>query len=424
MVMTKQTEIDSGAIVAGADPALAVVRVPKAAVVVRRDGEPEQQIELALGPVRAGALRGNEVVIGGPGVAPIHLELRSEAAGVRVRCVGDAAPVRIGDLWVRDALIGPVGTFQLGSTVFQITCGGEYIELVPAPAGQPGALIGRSPGMRELLARLPALAASGEPVLIVGERGTGKARVAGALHSMGPRAEAPFVKLSCALGLPGGEEPEGGAGVQAAVQRSRSGVLFLDELEALLPGDQESLLRGLAALPLEERPRIIASATQDLAALVSRGQLRSELLFLFGATELRVPPLRERREDLPLLVQEFLVEQGEKNQIDAAVMAHLLNHGWPGNLPELRLAVATGSLHSVRLLAQFFERAHPSELRLHVEVDLPYKQARDRLLETFRHLYVQAALERSRGNLSEAARSAGVDRMTFYRILNAHSNVH
>ncbi len=229
----------------------------------------------------------------------------------------------------------------------------------PALSGVP--LVGRSPAMQEVFKRIGAVALSEVPVLILGESGTGKELVARAIHAASRRSGGPFEPLDCAS-LPEGllESElfghERGAFTGAVqlrvgrVERAHGGTIFLDEVAEIPPGAQAKLLRFLESRTFErlggEGPitvdvRIVAATHRDLKERVRAGLFREDLLYRLEVLPIRLPPLRERPEDVPLLVAHFLGRGGAaaSRGVSAEAMDRLLSYPWPGNVRELRNAV-------------------------------------------------------------------------------------
>ncbi|MFG5409219.1 sigma-54 dependent transcriptional regulator [Piscinibacter sakaiensis] len=224
-------------------------------------------------------------------------------------------------------------------------------------------LWGRSPAMRALQHRLGRVAATSVTVLLVGESGTGKDLVARSLHALGRRSEGPLVALNCAAVSPTlaeselfGHERGSFTGAERQhpghFERAHGGTLFLDEVTEMPAALQVKLLRVLedgevlrlgATRPVACDVRIVAATNRDPLRAVEEGRLREDLFHRLNAFPLRLPPLRERREDVPLLATQFLQEIGEREgrprHFDAAALAQLQARAWPGNVRELRHAV-------------------------------------------------------------------------------------
>jgi DNA-binding NtrC family response regulator len=299
------------------------------------------------------------------------------------------------------------------------------------PASGPrrdfGPIVGESRALRSALAKLETAVNSDLPVLILGETGTGKELFARALHEHGSRARAPFVALNCAAvpdllfeselfghtrgAFTGAERARSGL-----IARAEGGVLFLDEMAELPLARQASLLRVLESRhyrPVgsdEERPfdvRIVAASNRPLDAEVARGKFRQDLLFRINVLELYVPALRERAEDIPVLIRAFLDRYDSKIAIAPEAMSALESYPWPGNVRELEHQIQ-------RLLAlgvPRIERAHlPRGLRL-----VGPRQARGdaspgAVVPLDLRAEVERALRLAEGNITHAAQALGLTR--------------
>jgi DNA-binding NtrC family response regulator len=303
-----------------------------------------------------------------------------------------------------------------------------------------GGLIGRAPALCEVRRLLPLLARSGCSVLLLGETGTGKELVARALHEQGPRAGGPFVAHNMAATPADLAESvffghvkgafSGAAGEHPGLfEQAHGGTLFLDEVDSFPLPLQAKLLRALESARVRrvggvsERlvdVRVIAATAADLETLVARGGFRADLYYRLRQLELVLPTLRDRREDIPLLVSHFLAEleksAGLRPRLAPATLERLLAHDWPGNVRELRNAVraaallADGGLILPGHLAGALGRAAPRAARA---ADGPVA-LRDVECE-----HIRRVLARVGGNQSEAARLLGIDRGTLVRKLKA-----
>ena len=300
-------------------------------------------------------------------------------------------------------------------------------------------LVGDSPPMRRVYALIEQAANSDIAVLISGESGTGKELVARALHYNGPRESGPFVAINCATLPEGLIESElfghekgaftGAAQLRAgAFERADGGTLFLDEIGELQPSMQAKLLRVLeekeilrlgAEAPLPVDARVIAATNRSPREAVEDGALREDLYYRLAAFPIAVPPLRERREDIPLLAERFLAECAERagkpiGGFSAAAMQVLLRHDWPGNARELRNAVERAVVLETDEAIQVGNL--PSRL-------WPAAGAADDgggAIPTLAQVESEAiarALKASGGNVAAAARALEIDRTTLYRKL-------
>jgi serine/threonine-protein kinase PknK len=286
-------------------------------------------------------------------------------------------------------------------------------------------IVGSSRVLEMALAKLDSAIDSELPVLISGETGTGKELFAKALHEQGSRAAAPLVALNCAavpdslfeaelFGHARGAFTGADRARPGLIARAEGGTLFLDEIGELPLPRQASLLRLLESRRYravgsdEERPfdvRIVCATNRDLELDVERGSFRQDLLFRINVVEIRVPALRERKEDIPGLVRAFLERSGARLSLAADAMSALEAHSWPGNVRELEHQIQRLSMLGVARV----ERAHlprnlrRAESRLALPAPLPSEPVDERT-------EVQRALSLSRGNITHAARALGLTR--------------
>jgi len=325
-------------------------------------------------------------------------------------------------------------------------------------------LIGSSPAFQDMIRMVGRLSASAIPVLITGETGTGKELIARALHRHSPRAEGPFIAINTAA-IP--EElleselfgHERGAFTGATEQRSgrfeqaSGGTLFLDEIGDMPLTLQSRLLRVLAEGEyyrlggrdlIRTDARIITATHRDLDQRVAEGSFRADLYHRLKVISLRVPPLRERREDIPELARHFLREAGKEFRLppkmaDQALLNHLKTLDWPGNVRELKhlcqslAALAPAPLISIDDLPPDYRapgRLSASEQTEWVQsmsrvLSTELTEDQDRLFERYKTRFEQAmalcAMTLCEQNQSEAARRLGISRNTLARILNQTS---
>ncbi|HET9599322.1 MAG TPA: sigma 54-interacting transcriptional regulator [Anaeromyxobacteraceae bacterium] len=276
-----------------------------------------------------------------------------------------------------------------------------------------GGLVGESRAMRRTLDFAWAAARADNHVLIVGEPGAGKDALARAIHAEGPRAAGPFEAVPCTA-----EEAMlrdvvlGAAGRPGALAAAAGGTLVLREVDALPASLQAALADRLAAAPVEGTPappRIIATTGRDLRAQAAEGRFRDDLLGRLGAVALRVPPLRERREDVPLLARAFLeVVSAELRRpvprVAPEAMDALLGWPWPGNVHELRRAVERGALTAREGVIEAADLALGS----------PGTGATPLSLQDLERRHIAEVLAHTGGNVSHAARLLCIDRVTLY----------
>jgi two-component system, NtrC family, response regulator HydG len=312
----------------------------------------------------------------------------------------------------------------------------------------PGVIAG-TPAIRELLRVVARVAPTDVTVLLTGESGTGKEVMARALHEGSPRATGPMVALNCSA-LPADlVESELFGHVRGAftgADRDRpgrfvaagGGTLFLDEIGDLAPAAQAKLLRALeerrvtpvgATKPVDVDVRIVAATNRPLARLVEEGRFREDLFFRLGVVQLEIPPLRDRRADIPLLATHFIAHFADRHgrpsrPLSEAARRALLAYDWPGNVRELRnvmeRAVVLGEGESIDvadLPANLTGATTPLRPADAAIAGLSFTEARERVLHGFERSFLTAALERHGGNVSAAARTLGLHRQSLQKML-------
>ena len=301
-------------------------------------------------------------------------------------------------------------------------------------------VVGSGPKMQQVLRLLKAFAPATAPVLILGENGTGKELAAKALHTNGPRRSKPFVAMNCAALNENlldddmfGHEPGAFTGAvgsrKGRFEHAHGGTLFLDEVGDMPPGLQAKLLRALengevtrigANDPIRVDVRVIAATNRDLAGMVEENKFRRDLYHRLKVGVVRLPAVRERREDLPLLVAHFLKELAAKYQRPVPVVGEpvrkaLHAYGWPGNVREVRNVLesmlvldADGTLGADDL---------PDELSGAMPAAAGVDHLLGRPLAEVERYYTERALADAGGNREVAAKVLGMGERTLYRKL-------
>ncbi len=311
---------------------------------------------------RVGSGAGCHLVLDDPTVSRHHLTLKLDAAGVRVLDEGSRNGTTVDGLRVRDAWARPDSSIALGQSTIVLRLLDGVIELPLSGRDRFGALLGRSVPMRRLFAVLERVAPGDDTVLIEGETGTGKELVAEAIHEESPRASGPFVVFDCSAISASLIESElfghvRGAFTGAVAERAGAfeaadgGTLFLDEIGELPIDLQPKLLRALERrevrrigqnTPRNVDVRIVAATNRTLAREVERGAFREDLFYRLDVVRVELPPLRERAEDIPLLVEHFAKQLARPgaHALERAQVRAFQEQAWPGNVRELRNAVA------------------------------------------------------------------------------------
>ena len=300
-------------------------------------------------------------------------------------------------------------------------------------------LVGRSPAMMELLSLLDVVVETDFPVLITGESGTGKEVVARTIHKYGPRADRPFVAENCAAIAENLLEAELFGYVKGAFtgadrdrrglfEEADGGTLFLDEIGDMDLSMQRKLLRVLqegefrkvgGREPIHVDVRILSATNADLAERLESGAFREDLYYRLKGMAVQLPPLRQRRADIPALMDHFLEEAARQNErpkpeVDPAAMAILMSYSWPGNVRELRNEVLRlSAMSETRIDASMVQGLGAGAKQTHLPL------AGRTLAELEKEAIVQA-LEASGGKRVDAARMLGLPRRTFYNRLKRY----
>jgi transcriptional regulator with GAF, ATPase, and Fis domain len=306
-----------------------------------------------------------------------------------------------------------------------------------------GQLRGRSAVMRRLMAKIASVARSNASVVVVGETGTGKELVARALHELGPRADRPIVTVDCGaipanliaselFGHARGAYTGAIGERRGAFELADGGTIFLDEIGEL-PSSLQPMLLGVLERkrfrPVgseQERAcdvRVIAATNRDLREEVNAGTFRSDLYYRLAVVTLFTPPLRDRPEDIPLILDHLLTEAGHDGThatlFSPEQLDQLVRHRWPGNVRELRnfveATIATGDVPDVQPASKARVVTVGEGVR-----DLPYKEARAAVLDEFERDYLSSLLAKASGNVSEAARIGRVNRSYLIELLHRH----
>jgi two-component system, NtrC family, response regulator GlrR len=412
--------------------------------------------------IRVGARRGNDVQLTDAKVSGLHCEIRLDDRGYRLRDLDSTNGTFVSGLRVNDVYVQAGSQISVGGSRIKFEPLGESVEVELSDRDRFGTMIGRSVKMRELFARLEKLAPSDATVLITGETGVGKELVAESLHELSPREVGPFVVLDCGSIPPNlieselfGHERGAFTGATSsyvgAFERADKGTLFLDEIGELPLAMQPKLLRVLEAHEVRRIGstkttsvdiRVVAATNRDLGVEVNRGRFREDLFYRLAVARVHVPPLRERKDDIPLLIEHILASTpgGEKAYIAPETVELMMKHDWPGNVRELRnvieravLLAETPGQDALRRTpapvpppAELGTSMTPSTtmsqtglaLNVPIDVSVPFKLAKQNIVNEFERRYISRLLEQHGGNISAAARAAGIDRMSIHKMLH------
>lgn len=404
--------------------------------------------------VRVGKGKECDVVLTDRAVSRVHLELGLSGSAIRVKDLGSTNGTFVGKTRLIESVV-PMGTvLSLGNTRLHLRSDDLPEVLAPSSADHFGDLWGGSLAMRQVFAVLERVAGKDASLFVDGETGTGKELVARAIHQHSGRKGGPFVVLDCSSVAPELIESQlfghrRGAFTGAMQDRpgvfesARGGTLFLDELDSLPLDLQPKLLRVIESRTVvrlgeyDTRPvdvRLVAASGRSPEEAVGKGELRRDLYFRLAVVRVTLPSLRDRLDDLPLLLQKLLHRIGNNYILveDGPALQRLRRHPWSGNIRELRnvieraLLLAPSGATSLEQLSLRLSPVLAGKVEREgarwagVDMSLPYKEAKDQALASFERDYLRAALQRHGTNLSKMSREVGLTRHHLRKLLRDH----
>jgi DNA-binding NtrC family response regulator len=417
------------------------------AVVEGQDGGATAALDAGSAKLLVGTGALCELRLHDPMVSRRHASLELMETGLLLTDLGSTNGTFVGDARVLAAYLVSGARLRVGETTLEVRAS----EAEPARsrrAGSFGRMASASPPMMNVLSLCEKLAPTDAPIVLEGETGTGKERLAECIHEASKRAAQPFVVLDCRTTprelmpahLFGELRPDGV--VRAGIfETAHGGTLLIDE-----PGDldvdvQGRLLRALDkgtvlrlgdTTPIQVDARVIVATSRDLDKLVEQGKFREDLYYRLAGARLEVPALRRRREDIPLLAAEVWTELGGRGLLPDEVLERYEGYDWPGNVRELERAIErflalgeSASLLAGRTYRVVGQADRPADedtpgpgdaLARILAANLGYSEARQRVLEEFELAYLEKALADSGGNVATAAAASGIARRHFQRI--------
>ncbi len=426
-----------------------------AVVMLRRQ---RLRLDVKRGPDKkmSGEFMGDRVVIGthpscafvltDPTVSRQHCEIVFVNGGYEISDLDSTNGTFIDKLRIGKVLSPRATQIRVGETTIAISPMRETVDIPVSPETSFGSLLGRSVAMRKIFDTLQRVAPTDATILITGESGTGKEVAARSIHEASPRQNGPFVVVDCGA-LPAnlieselfGHERGAFTGAIStrvgAFEAANRGTLFLDELGELpielqtrLLGaiERRSIQRLGSAQSVAVDVRILAATNRDLRREVNRGTFREDLYFRLAVVAVEMPALRDRPEDIALYVDDYLAEVASTRPgftIDPQTLERLARQPWRGNVRELRnmleRAAALGEVD--------FPATHPGgpepglpQLAEGVDVAVPFKTGKAALIEQYERSYVTALMEKHSSNITQAARSAEIDRVYLLRVLDKY----
>jgi DNA-binding NtrC family response regulator len=452
--------------------------------------DPTQEWTFDKEEIRIGSMDDNDIVLNDDTVSRYHCRIVQEDTGYVLIDQRSTNGTFINKVRVREGFLKPGTLLAVGQSQLRFNAKEEEVHIVPSRNDRCAGLIGGNSRMREIYSIIEKIAPTATTVVIDGETGTGKEVVAQAIHSLSPRSRNDLVVFDCGAVPPNlieselfGHEKGSFTGAvmtrQGLFEQADGGTLFLDELGELPIDLQPKLLRALenrevrrvgSAKSSKVDVRIIAATNRNLEDEVKAGRFRQDLFYRLSVVRLHLPSLRERADDIPLLVTHFL-DIGSYNKlpngtpkvraVSREAMTLLQNYPWPGNVRELvnvieraisfcdsgslevsdlpdyvRSAKTPGPGASGRMVAQRRATTNPVTTGHVVSMDpnapapappmellgegVTFKDAKERWVASFERDYILQLLRRNTGNISHAARAADIDRKYFRKLMKKY----
>jgi transcriptional regulator with GAF, ATPase, and Fis domain len=400
--------------------------------------------------LRIGKAPDNDLVLSDDTVSRHHCELTRAEGGVKVRDLGSTNGTKVQGARINEAIVQPGTVLKVGEVEIVLRPAQRNVEVLPSDKTWFGAVIGKSLAMRTIFGVLERIAGTEATVLLEGETGTGKDVLARAIWTESARAQGPFVVVDCGavsyslleselFGHERGAFTGAVAARQGAFELADGGTVFLDEIGELPLDVQPKLLRVLESKEfrrvggnktLHADVRVVAATKRNLLREVQAGKFREDLYFRLAVVPVTVPPLRTRRDDIPMLVEHILKAStgaGPPLAVSDDTMQALAAHDWPGNVRELRnvldrgvyLARASGQTE-LNVVALPMSGGGAGGDAFHFEPGRSYRDTRAKYDSEFERKYVKWLLGRHSGNVSAAAREAKMDRKHLHDMAKKH----
>jgi len=435
-----------------------VVSLRKCQLRVITGPDEKKKFDLNRKITRIGKKEDNEVALLDNTVSRHHVEIEMTADSYLLKDLNSTNGTFINGLRVKEAYLSPGDVIKIGNTEIEFVAFDEKVRIEPSPNQQFGELVGKSRKMRQIFSLLEKVSPSLATVIIEGETGTGKELVARAIHGASLRKDKPFIVFDCSAVAPTLIESElfgheKGAFTGAIKQRKGAfeaaygGTVFLDEIGELTLDLQPKLLRALEQREIKRvgsnekidlDVRVVCATNRDLRKEVDEGRFREDLYYRLSVVKVHIPALRERSEDIPLIIKKFL-EQGRFNRlpdgslkvvrVEDDALKLLQRYQWPGNVRELAnviervVSMADGDTISASNLSYVFQEmeqmVEPTE-KMSVDTSLPFKEAKQKVVEIFEKDYLEELLKRNNYNVSRASREAQIDRKHLRNLLKKY----
>lgn len=437
-----------------------VVSLRKCQLVVIDGPNRGKKLTLNKNVTKIGKRENNDLIVTDKTVSRNHMEIEYQQDSFLLRDLGSTNGTYLNGSKVKEVYLTPGDLIKIGSSTIEFEAFDEKIKIEPSDKEEYGLMVGKSRKMRQIFSILEKISPTHATVIIEGETGTGKDLVARAIHENSQRKAKPFVVFDCSAVAPNlieselfGHEKGSFTGAiksrRGAFEEATGGTIFLDEIGELTSELQPKLLRALEQreikrvggnVPVKIDVRVICATNKNLRREIDEGRFREDLYYRLSVVKISLPALRERPEDVPPIVERFLTT-GKFNlkpdgtikvtRVEDDALKLLARYQWPGNVRELSNVIERAvsfvdkdTITKSHLDFVFAEMAHGGEERterMKVEADIPFKDAKQRIVEDFEQEYLADLVERNNHNLSKAAREAKIDRKHLRNLLKKYN---
>lgn len=404
---------------------------------------------------RIGKKDDNELILDDPTVSRYHAEIHFTADSYLLKDNGSTNGTLINGTKVREAFLSPGDVLTVGNSTIEFQTFDEKIRIEPSASTSFGQAVGKSRKMRQIFGILERISPTLATVIIEGETGTGKELIARGIHENSLRKAKPFIIFDCSavaanlieselFGHMKGSFTGAIKDRKGAFEAANGGTIFLDEIGELTLDLQPKLLRALEQREVKRvgstdtvklDVRVLCATNRDLKAEVAAGRFREDLYYRLSVVKVHLPALRERIEDIPLIIERLLTgsrfnrnadDSFRVSRVEDEALKLLQRYNWPGNVRELAnimeraVSFCDGTTLTADHLNNIFSEAdrggtrhaetEEATVRHEVDTSLPFKEAKQKLLEVFEKEYIEGLLASHNGNVSKASRAAEIDR--------------
>lgn len=432
-------------------------KLRKSKLIVNDGPDKGKELLIAKEKITVGRGKINDLVLTDKAISGCHYEIISTEKGYLLRDLDSTNGTFYGDCRVKEIYLTHGVVFTAGQTKFKFTPLKDSVDIPLSAKNRFDMVIGGSIKMREIFATLEKIAPTDLTILLSGETGTGKDIIARSIHKMSRRAQGNIVIQDCSAipkdlteSILFGHEKGSFTGATSqhvgSFEQANNGSIFLDEIGELPLDLQPKLLRvlenrqirkvgGLKEIDIDVR--IIAATNRDLRELINKGQFREDLYYRLSVIHIEIPPLRDRKEDIPALVQLFLNQISDnwfnKEQrtfrVTPEAMDKLMSYAWPGNVRELKNVVeravylASGDVLTPDDFKLQLGCNTPVNFNYNINQDilaLSFKDAKQAVLDQFEITYLKELIKRNNSNITHSSKQAGLTRYHLRELLKHH----